>query len=370
MKFNKLTAGLLALSMVGTYVPVPAPMLTVCAEEETPTSGTCGENLTWSFDKSTGTLTVSGEGEMLDYDYYTEVPWYSYASDIKTAVIEDGVTAIGESAFDNSRSLTSVTIPGSVKRIGDTAFSRCASLTSVNIPDGVTSIGNSTFSDCLSLTDVTIPDSVTSIENYAFYQCALTAVTIPDSVTSIGSNAFSYCTALTAVTIPNSVTIIEQSAFCYCKALTSVTILNPDCEFDENDIVFSNSTDENGASIFTGTISGYDNSTAQTYAEEKGCTFKSLGAAPESPAPEETALGDVSGDSKVDSSDAADLLIALAKMGAGEDAGLTDAQKAAADADGNGELNAADATVILQYAAFLGAGGEGTLQEFLASQTA
>ena len=124
-----------------------------------------------------------------------------------------------------------------------------------------------------------------------------------------------------------------------------------------------------GGYNFTGTIYGYEGSTAQAYAEKYNRTFQSLGAAPERPAAD-APLGDVSGDGKVDSSDAAALLISLADIGAGLDPGLTDAQKAAADADGNGELNAADATVILQYAAFLGAGGEGTLQEFLASQTA
>ena len=137
------------------------------------------------------------------------------------------VTSIGESAFSDCTSLTSVTIPDSVTSIGDSAFYNCTSLTSVTIPDNVTSIGDSAFSDCTSLTSITIPDSVTSISNFAFYKCtSLTSVTVPDSVTSIGNYAFNGCTSLTSVTIPNSVTNIGESAFNGCTSLTSVTIPN------------------------------------------------------------------------------------------------------------------------------------------------
>ena len=139
--------------------------------------------------------------------------------------IPDSVTSIGEYAFYNCKSLTSVAIPDSVTSIGEYAFYNCRSLTSVTIPDSVTSIGDDAFSNCKSLTSVTIPDSVTSIGDFAFSYCeSLTSVTIPDSVTSIGDNTFDGCTSLTSVTIPNSVTSIGKEAFSNCKSLTSVTI--------------------------------------------------------------------------------------------------------------------------------------------------
>ena len=110
------------------------------------------------------------------------------------------VTSIGESAFKNCTSLTSITIPNSVTSICYSAFYGCTSLTSITIPDSVTSIGGSAFSGCTSLSSVTVPDSVTSIGDSAFYGCtSLTNVTIPDSVTSIGSYAFEGCTSLTSV---------------------------------------------------------------------------------------------------------------------------------------------------------------------------
>ena len=116
-----------------------------------------------------------------------------------------------------------VVIPDSVTSIGDSAFWDCGSLTSVTIPDSVTSIGDSAFRGCSGLTSVTIPDSVTSIGDWAFYGCSsLTSVTIPDSVTSIGDSAFWNCSSLTSVTIPDSVTSIGNEAFKWCSKLTSI----------------------------------------------------------------------------------------------------------------------------------------------------
>ena len=163
--------------------------------------------------------------------YYDYESIYSGDIVIPESVTYNGitysVTSIGESAFQDCSSLTSITIPNSVTSIGDYAFSGCSGLTSVTIPNSVTSIGYMAFYNCTGLTSVTIPNSVTSIGGYAFSGCSgLTSVTIPNSVTSIGYMAFYNCTGLTSVTIPNSVTSIGWYAFEDCTGLTSVTIGN------------------------------------------------------------------------------------------------------------------------------------------------
>ena len=251
---KRLLSFVLAVLMIASLLPATALAADVVD------SGTCGaeddgSNLTWTLD-SEGVLTISGSGDMYDLRI---VPW-DYRSRVKSAVIAEGVTSIGRSAFWGCTSLTSVTIPDSVTSIGEDAFDTCSSLTNVTIPNGVTSIEEHTFDNCKSLTSVTIPNSVTSIGDHAFYDCtSLTSVTIPNSVTSIGDAAFASCTSLTGIwvaegnshyandasgvlfnkdkttlvqcpgafaayTIPNSVTSINKAAFSYCTSLTGVTI--------------------------------------------------------------------------------------------------------------------------------------------------
>ena len=223
-----------------------APEISGGPEGELLASGEAGENVTWSF-YSDGTLTVSGAGPMDDYSFDdTLLPWYEYRTEIKTVIIDDGVTSIGDRAFngctvqtvDIGRGVTrigdyafcftglnSVTIPGNVTRIGDCAFNNCRSLTGVTISPGVTSIGAGAFYECTSLYSVTIPDGVTSIGEEAFYNCrGLYYATIPDSVTSIGKGAFWQCYKLQEAAIPNGVTSIEYEVFYYCSSLASITI--------------------------------------------------------------------------------------------------------------------------------------------------
>ena len=128
------------------------------------------DNLTWTL-TADGTLTISGEGAMKDYNSDDNPSPVYNNSDVKKVVIEDGVTSIGNSAFDSCRNLTSVTIPDSVTSIGKDAFEACNSLSSITLSNNITSIGDAAFYDCSNLKSITIPDSVTSIESAVFYNC-------------------------------------------------------------------------------------------------------------------------------------------------------------------------------------------------------
>lgn len=181
---------------------------------------------------------------------------------IKSVIIPDCVTEIGDEAFDECKNMETVAIGQGVKKIGASAFRNCSTLKSVVIPDSVTEIGYAAFHGCdfevrffdelinvpdslrgkyvipdgirvirefcfgdvKNLSEVVIPDSVTKIGSEAFSGCSLTSVSIPNSVTTIDRRAFSGCSSLTSVTIPNSVTAIGSHAFDFCHSLKSVTI--------------------------------------------------------------------------------------------------------------------------------------------------
>nr|WP_316613610.1 leucine-rich repeat protein [uncultured Ruminococcus sp.] len=273
--------------------------------DDTAASGTSGD-CTWKIED--GVLIISGNGKMGGYDHCA--PWHDY--DFTEAVIEKGVTTIGDSAFSDCSSLTSVTIPDSVMSIGNAAFSGCSSLTRVTIPDSVTSIDGNTFVDCSTLTSITIGNSVTKIRNEMFYGCSsLTSVTIPDSVTSIGSFAFYGCSSLTSLTIGKSVTRIDSNAFCGCEKLSSVTIPASVNDIHNNAFGYYDVVGVDHVFKIEGfTIYGYIDSAAERYANDNGFKFISIDGQPTEPptepptqAPTEPEIkqikGDIDGDGKV-----------------------------------------------------------------------
>lgn len=219
--------------------------------EEAVTGAIEGSNLSWKW-TADGTLTISGEGDMADYNGSNPVrPWKDYVSFITKIVIEDGVTSIGSYAFSNSFSLKNVSIPNSVRKIGGYAFSGCSALEKVAIPSGVTQIASGTFTGCSAMAEVNLPDTITDIDSFAFQACSgLTEIDFPESLQKIGDFAFYDCTALESlefpeglqcigqnafssvfgnkkierIEIPNGVTNIGKSAFSECHAVTNVKL--------------------------------------------------------------------------------------------------------------------------------------------------
>ena len=151
--------------------------------------------------------------------------WCFYS--LKSIIIPDSVTSIGDGAFSGCDSLTSINIPDSVTRIGYSAFKNCGCLTSISIPPSVTTIEDWTFLGCHSLRNINIPDTVTRIGHSAFEDCAsLTSINIPPSLTTIEDGIFLCCHSLRNINIPDTVTSIEDYAFSECNSLKNINIPN------------------------------------------------------------------------------------------------------------------------------------------------
>lgn len=254
----------------------------------TTVQGTCGDNLTWTFD-SNGTLTISGTGSMKDFEIVgmnnvPNTPWLS--CDIKNIVIDNGVTYIGNYAFSQltslekltmadsvlsmgsgifngdsllkdvyfsknleletfpsfryCTSLESISMPDSVKIIPDECFYNCTSLKKVVLSQSLQSIGASSFENCTKLETIDFPDNLNNIYSWAFKNCdSLVSINIPDSVTLVGGEAFNSCDNLTKVTWSQNATTIYGSTFSGCKSLI---------DFD-----FPDTLKEIGESAFRGT---------------------------------------------------------------------------------------------------------------------
>ena len=228
------------------------------SNEPDPT-GTCGENVTWTLNRISGILTISGTGAMSNFKY-DSLPWSAEAEWITAVVMNEGVTTIGENAFYHLDNLTSVSLPEGLQVIGQGAFS-CSGITEIDIPVSVIQLHANAFESCFDLKKInvsannkyyssdkqgilydkekteliacpqgfvgvcTIPSGVKEIAELAFHYCdKLTSVTIPGSVTTIGKSAFQGCYGLESVALAEGLLVIGESAFADCSALTEITI--------------------------------------------------------------------------------------------------------------------------------------------------
>ena len=269
-KLSKILSAILTAIMLLAMLPAG-----VAAHAD---SGTCGDNLTWTLEN--GVLTISGTGQMWDYDIWGEnpVPWDNA---LKSVVISEGVTSVGCYAFYGCNELTSISIPGSMKNINVYALSGCAGLTDLTIPDGVKTLEYEAFSGCVGISRVEIPDSVEWLGEYLFSGCmGLTSVSIGSGVKSAGGGMFSNCPSLESITVSEnntryhsvdnclidteygyllagcknsvipadgSVRSISESAFEGCTGLTSVSI--PEGVVNIGQLAFSGCTGLTSAEI-------------------------------------------------------------------------------------------------------------------------
>ena len=189
-------------------------------------SGECGKNLTWEYDDTTKTFTISGTGTMYTYFTSGERPWFEFRREIEKGVIGEGVISLSSGTFSGCTNLTSVELPDSLQKITSSAFDGCSKLTSIELPDNLTEIGYMAFKDCSGLKSIELPDGLTTLGYGAFQGCSsLESIDIPSSVTSIGGQAFTRC-RLTSIRIPDGVKSIDSSTFMGCSRLKFVEIPN------------------------------------------------------------------------------------------------------------------------------------------------
>lgn len=168
------------------------------------------------------------------------------------------------SGFNNSESITTVSIPNTVTTIGGWAFQNCTNLAIVSMADTVTSIGSCAFSDDASLKSINISDKVVSIEDLTFYNCtSLEEVILSDNLINIGNSAFANCESIKSITIPNGTIKIADWAFANCKSL--------------EEVIISESIIDIGQLTFAGcpklTIYGTAGSYAEKYAKDNKIKF-------------------------------------------------------------------------------------------------
>ncbi len=243
------------------------------------------------------------DGVLYDKDMTTLIQFPAKKND-STYSVPEGITSISAYAFSCCHDIVSIKIPDSVESIGPFAFEQCSALTSINIPEGVKSLEAALFSKCSDLSAIAIPESVQSIDWSVFYGCTnLEKVTVPENVKTIGSNAFYDCTSLKAIAVKN-----------------------PECDIESSHIL--NLTE----------IIGYENSTAQAYAEKNGNQFTFLSLS-----------GDINYDGSIDAVDASNMLSAYAKKATTGDSGLEYKEFITGDVNNDGNVDAVDASLVLTY---------------------
>ena len=188
-------------------------------------SGSCGSNVSYVLDDTTGILTISGEGEMKNYSNSTSMPWYSQKSKIKTVEVKDGVTSIGNRAFYGVSNLTSISLPESMEEIGDYAFNGCSSLTDVVFPQSLTALGKRAFYGCRALSEVLLPDDVLYLEDKVFSNCtSLETVKLPNNQEEMSDSVFEGCSLLNSITIPASVQVFGEDMFMDCPEDININV--------------------------------------------------------------------------------------------------------------------------------------------------
>ena len=217
-------------SKVDTTTRISGDMTVYAQWKDTTVRGTCGDSMSWSFNKDTGVLKIYGSGDMTDWSASSggEAPWYGYRGTIKKVEIGTGIKNIGDYAFRGLTKLKSVNIRAELQKIGSGAFENCSALTAVEGVEGVQIIGGSAFKNCSALEEIGIPDGCVNVGSYAFSGTAVKSVHVPVSTRSLGEGVFSGCKALTYAELPSGLMTLKSGSFSGCTSLAAVIFYGDD----------------------------------------------------------------------------------------------------------------------------------------------
>lgn len=183
-----------------------------------------GTNITWRLSEN-GVLTVSGEGEMFNENSDIYGLLNEYRSSIVEIVVEENITSIGYSAFENWINLRKVTLPETLKKIQYAAFRNCSSLSEISLPQSIESIEGGCFEGCSSLGELVLPEKIKCINQETFLYCTnLKIDKLPDSIESIGWTAFYGCSEFELNNVPSSLKTIGGFAFGDCRKITKADL--------------------------------------------------------------------------------------------------------------------------------------------------
>ena len=233
-------------------------------------SGECGENVTFVLDNE-GVLTISGEGPMENYQIYSfsdfkYSPWMEHKDSVVRIVVEEGITSVGDYAFQYHSNVTDISLPESLTRIGAGAFMSCENLPSIYIAPKVEFIGKLAFDATYKLkdvyikdldawfgiefqlgtlgdatsnplyfadnlylngepvTEVVVPEDVTVLHNAVLSIASLEQVVLHDGVVKIENYVFYQCPNLKEIHLPYGLTSIGAWSFGQCYNLQEITL--------------------------------------------------------------------------------------------------------------------------------------------------
>ncbi|MBQ8349776.1 MAG: leucine-rich repeat protein [Ruminococcus sp.] len=307
-----------------------------------------------------------------------DIDGFTSCCSLKSIELPEGLLSIGIQAFTNCDLIKTVTIPSTVTEIGVGAFEWCDALTEINVapdnnsfvdvdgilftkdmktliqypigktqisyvvPSTVETIGEDAFRDAEKLENIILPDALTVIEPGALGSTGIKSIRIPEGISVINRSAFNSCKSLESIIIPSNVIKIDDLAFRNNVSLKEIVIENPSCEIYDSCATISSNFTAN--EFFTGTIYGFENSIAQTYAENYDYKFE-----PIENYYNKFKLGDVNGDEVVDGIDATLVLREYTLLLSEESGTFSDSQSMAANVNGDEKVDGIDATLILRY---------------------